>query len=270
VGDTSAEFIGSIPELYDRGLGPVIFVDYAAELTGRVVAAKPARVLELAAGTGILTRMLRDRLPAAADLVATDLNQDMLDIARQKFTARERIAFQAADAQALQFGDGAFDAIACQFGVMFFPDKDKSYREAYRVLRRGGRYHFNVWGSRAANPFAQIAHQTIAGFFKDNPPGFYDVPFGYHDSAQITASLSAAGFAEVAARVLPMDKTIASARQFAVGLVVGNPVIHEIRARGTADVAAVVAAVTAALNRAFGPDPGHMPLQAIAFSAAKP
>ena len=99
--DTSAEFIGSIPELYDRGLGPVIFVDYAADLTGRVVAAKPARVLELAAGTGILTRMLRHRLPAAADLTATDLNQDMLAIARQKFTGGERIAFQAADAQAL-------------------------------------------------------------------------------------------------------------------------------------------------------------------------
>jgi ubiquinone/menaquinone biosynthesis C-methylase UbiE len=267
--DQASQFVGSIPENYDKGLGPHIFVDYAADLARRVAAAKPARVLEIAAGTGIVTRMLRDALPASSNLVASDLNAPMLEIARQKFKAGEKIEFQPADAMALPFDDGAFDAVACQFGVMFFPDKDKSYREVYRTLSSGGCYHFNVWDSFEFNPFARITHETIAGFFKQDPPGFYKVPFGYHQTDPIKASLIAAGFDDVTARVVKIDKEIPKAQRFAEGLVLGNPVIDEIRKRGAADPGSVVAAVTAALHSAFGQDPGRMPLQAIVCSAIK-
>ena len=156
--DQAARFAGDIPANYDSGLGPHLFVDYAADLARRATAAKPGRVLELAAGTGIVTRMLRDALPDSTHLVASDLNPPMLEMARQKFSADEKVEFQPADATALPFADGAFDTLVCQFGVMFFPDKDKSYREAYRVLASGGRYHFNVWDSFEFNPFARIAH----------------------------------------------------------------------------------------------------------------
>ena len=263
------QFIGSIPEYYDYGLGPYIFADYAAHLARRVAAAKPARVLEIAAGTGIVTRQLRDALPVSTHLVASDLKSPMLEIARRKFKAGEKVDFQPVDATALPFDNGAFDAVVCQFGVMFFPDKDKSYREVHRTLTAGGRYLFNVWDSFAFNPFARIAHETIAGFFKQDAPGFYKVPFGYNQIDSIKASLEAAGFAEVDAKVLKFDKEIPEARRFAEGLVLGNPVIDEIRSRGTADQEAVVAAVTAALHSAFGQDPGRMPLQAIVFSALK-
>jgi SAM-dependent methyltransferase len=77
-------------------------------------------VLETGAGTGIVTRRLRDLLPATAWLIATDLNPPMLDIARKKFRADEPIEFEHADAMALPFADGSFDAVVCQFGVMFF------------------------------------------------------------------------------------------------------------------------------------------------------
>jgi SAM-dependent methyltransferase len=267
--EQAARFAGTIPENYDSGLGPHLFVDFGADLARRAVAAQPSRVLEIAAGTGIVTRFLRDALPASTRLIASDLNPPMLAVARRKFAAAERIEFQPADAAALPFVDGTFDAIVCQFGVMFFADKDMAYREAYRVLGCGGRYYFNVWDSFAFNPFARISHDTIAGFFKGDAPAFFTVPFGYHRIDEVKSSLLAAGFTDIAAHVLRIDKTIPASRQFAEGLILGNPIIEEIRVRGTTDSVTIIAAVTTALQSAFGEDPGQMPLQAIVFSALK-
>lgn len=141
----TARFVGDIPAQYARGLGPVIFEDYAADIARRTAVNAPRAVLETAAGTGIVTRKLRDALGADALLTATDLNEPMLDVARQKFRAGEQVTFQAVDAMALPFPDNAYDAIVCQFGLMFFPDKDAAHREARRVLKEGGRYLFSVW-----------------------------------------------------------------------------------------------------------------------------
>jgi ubiquinone/menaquinone biosynthesis C-methylase UbiE len=267
--EQSARFTGDIPANYDRGMGPHLFVDYAADLARRVAAARPLHVLEIAAGTGIVTRLLRDVLPADADLVASDLNPPMLDVARQKFRAGERVEFQSADATALPFSDGAFDALVCQFGVMFFPDKDKAYREAFRVLSPGGSYHFNVWDSFDFNPFARIVHETVGRFFGADVPRFYTIPFGYHRIDPIKASLVDAGFADISMHVFRLDKTISQARLFAEGLILGNPIVEEICARGMADPAEIIDAVTAALRREFGQDPGRMPLQAIVFGAIR-
>ena len=143
--DNQSAFVGSIPEHYDRNLGPIIFTDYAADIARRAAAGEPAKVLETAAGTGIVTRALRDHLAAGTRLTATDLNEPMLDVARTKFRPGEQVEFQQADAMALPFADGSFDTVVCQFGVMFFPDKDQSYREVYRVLTPGGRYLFSMW-----------------------------------------------------------------------------------------------------------------------------
>ena len=265
----AANFVDGIPVHYDASLGPHLFADYAADLAGRTAAAKPTRVLELAAGTGIATRILRDLLPASADLVASDLNAPMLAVARRKFSAGERVEFQTADATALPFRDGDFDAAVCQFGVMFFPDKDSAYREVHRVLAHRGRYYFNVWDSFAFNPFACITQETVGRFFSKDAPLFYTVPFGYHRIDEIKASLIEVGFEDITAQVLKVEKTIPNARRFAEGLILGNPIVEEIRGRGAVEPEAIVAAVTAALQDAFGQDPGHMPLQAIVFSARK-
>ena len=170
--DDATGFVGSIPENYDRGLGPIIFSDYD-EHTARLVAGyAPSRVLETGAGTGIVTRRLRDLLPATTRLIATDLNQPMLDVARRTFRPDEAIEFQHADAIALPFADASFDAVVCQFSVMFFPDKEKSYREAYRVLGPGGRYVFTVWDGDY-NRHGRIADEVAAQFFLTDPPQFY-------------------------------------------------------------------------------------------------
>jgi ubiquinone/menaquinone biosynthesis C-methylase UbiE len=143
--DRAADFTGSIPAFYDHGLGPVFFTDFADDIARRVAATAPLRVLEIAAGTGIVTRRLRDILPVEAHLTATDLNPPMLEVARGKFRPDETIEFQPADATALPFPEASFDALVCQFGVMFFPDKDKGFREAHRVLVSKGRCVFSVW-----------------------------------------------------------------------------------------------------------------------------
>jgi ubiquinone/menaquinone biosynthesis C-methylase UbiE len=206
--DQTAHFTGCIPENYDCILGPHLFVDFAADLARRAAATKPGRVLEIAAGTGIVTRMLRDALPGSARLIASDLNPPMLEIARQKFGAGESVKFEPADATALPFDNGAFDTLVCQFGVMFFSDKNKSYREAYCVLASGGRYHFNVWDSFDFNPFARISHETVGRFFNDDAPVFYTVPFGYHRIDAIKKSLTGAGFEDISVHVIKIEKTI--------------------------------------------------------------
>ena len=157
--DRAADFTGSIPSFYDQGLGPIFFAEFADDIARRVAVFSPTRVLELAAGTGIVTRRLRDLLPLETHLTATDLNPPMLEIARGKFYRDEKVDFQPADATALPFPDASFDAVVCQFGVMFFPDKEKGYCEAHRVLVSGGRYFFSVWDFTPAQPDRSPSHR---------------------------------------------------------------------------------------------------------------
>jgi len=261
-----AGFTGNIPEHYDQGLGPVLFTDYAADIVGRVAAFNPKRVLETAAGTGLVTRRLRDALPHA-DITATDLNPPMLEVAKAKFKPEDAIKFRPADAQALPFPDSAFDAMVCQFGVMFYPDKEKSYREAFRVLAPGGRYFFNVWDSTAHNRFAGIAHEIVSEFFAVDPPQFYQTPFGYYKIDPIKEALQGAGFRDITISVVRNDKRVADPAKFARGVVFGSPLIDQIKARGGIDPEAVYEKIRATLAREFSS--AAMPLQAIVFEAGK-
>src|SRR5262245_26527247 len=232
-------------------------------------ACSPARVLETAAGTGIVTRRLRDFLPSGAHLTATDLNAPMLEVARTKFRPGEEVDLRPADATALPFSDCAFDTVVCQFGVMFFPQKDASYREVHRLLASGGHYLFSVWDSHRHNPFGRIAHETAARFFPVDPPQFYTVPFSYYQIDPIKESLIHAGFTDINVAVVGLEKEIPDSVRFARGLVHGNPLIDQIRARGGVDPDRVVDALAQALRQEFGADPGRMPLQAIVFSARR-
>jgi ubiquinone/menaquinone biosynthesis C-methylase UbiE len=259
----SARFIGSIPENYDVGLGPHIFTGYAADIARRTAALAPSSVLELAAGTGIVTRELRDVLGVDCELLASDLNGPMLEVAKAKFAADELVAFQEVDATHLGFADGTFDVIVCQFGVMFFPDRDRSYAEAVRVLKPGGSYLFNVWDSWAENAFGQIAHEAVEARFPHDPPGFYRVPFSYHDADEIQAALRGAGFANVAVERVPLTSRISTPAKFAQGIVFGNPLYEEIIARG-GDPQKVHESVVAAIEQRLG---SQMQLQALVFQA---
>lgn len=264
--EQSSQFIGSIPENYDRGLGPHIFSDYAEDLARRAAGIDPVDVLEIASGTGIVTRKLRDYLPSATRLVATDLNPPMLEVAREKFAQDELVEFKPADAMALPFEDSEFDLIVCQFGVMFFPEKQQAFREARRVLRSGGRYLFNVWGSLTENPFAETVQTVVTQFYPDDPPGFYKVPFGYSDRSTVTSDLEAGGLKDLWCETITLDKEIADWELFARGIVFGNPIIDEINKRGDVQAEEIERAVLSALRDRFGREPTTMPLLATVYS----
>lgn len=263
----SAKFTGEIPDHYERGLGPVIFADYAADLARRVAEATPKRVLETAAGTGMVTRRLCDQLPPASVLTATDLNEAMLAVARLKVGSDPRVGFMPVDATSLPFEDHSFDAVACQFGVMFFPDKPKSYREVRRVLAPGGRYCFNVWDSHAHNAFGRVAYETVASFFPADPPQFHRVPFGYHSMDEIKESLLAAGFSDIRASVLRFEKTVGDPGLFARGLIAGTPLSDQLAQRH-GDPERVIASLTDAFVRELGLPARPLQMQAIVFEAS--
>ena len=227
---------------------------YAARLAEQLAAYAPARVLEIAAGTGALTRAVLAQLPATSQIVATDLNPAMLQRAAATISD-SRVSFQPADAVSLPFDDQSFDCVLCQFGVMFFPDKVKGYAEARRVLHTDGAFLFNTWDSVANNHFVKVANAALVARFPDDPPVFMArTPHGYHDPARIRADLAKAGFSAV--DIVPHDHmaTASSAGVAATAYCQGTPLRNEIAARG-ADLVATTALVAKALADAFGDGP---------------
>ncbi|CAA9539141.1 MAG: Ubiquinone/menaquinone biosynthesis methyltransferase [uncultured Sphingosinicella sp.] len=264
---TDAAFAGSIPALYDRCLGPLLFQPYAEDMARRVTKLRPARILETAAGTGIVTEALARALPEA-EIVATDLNQAMLDVAARRVRS-PNVSFMAADAQSLPFADASFDAVVCQFGVMFFPDRIAAYREARRVLRPGGRFLFNCWDRLDRNPVSDIVASAVAALFQADPPSFLNrVPFGYHDKERVMADLRAAGFSDTAGETVVLESRLASARDAALGLCQGSPLRSEIEQRDPARIEEATSAVAEALSRQGYGDSAASPLSAHVFSAA--
>jgi ubiquinone/menaquinone biosynthesis C-methylase UbiE len=249
---TDRSFTGSIPEFYDRLLVPLIFEPYARDLAVRTAALAPQSVLEIAAGTGAVTRALAAKLPMGAAVVATDLNQPMLDHARGRMADDSRFVWQQADAQALPFEAAQFDAVLCQFGAMFFPDRVGAYRNAKRVLRPGGCFLFNVWDKISENDFADEVTRALAHLFPGDPPRFLArTPHGYHDPEIIRADLQAAGFTDIS--ITPMDAISAapSPQVPAAAYCQGTPLRGEIETRGGSLEAATRHAADALAKR-FG------------------
>jgi ubiquinone/menaquinone biosynthesis C-methylase UbiE len=246
-------FAGSIPEVYDRYMAPLIFESYARDLAGRIAKFEPRDVLETAAGTGVLTRAIAAALPAQARITATDLNQPMLDHAAARARPDERISWRQADALALPFEDQRFDAVACQFGAMFFPDKVLGYRQARRVLKPGGHFVFNVWDEIAENEFADVVTETLATTFPNDPPRFMArTPHGYHDVAKLREELTMAGFAAISIETRGDISRAPSPRDPAIAYCQGTPLRNEIEARDPAGLEAATQACAEALALRFG------------------
>ena len=265
--DEHTKFSGSIPAAYNRYLGPILFQPYAEDLATRLPVHKTGSVLELACGTGILTRRLRTHLPSKVKLIATDLNEPMFRQATAKFGKNERVRWLEADACDLPFDGRKFDAVVCQFGIMFVPDKAHAAREAYRVLKRDGIFLFNVWDAMKHNKLGELAHRTITSFFEKDPPTFYQIPFSYHNRTEIRRILKQAGFREIKTEVILKIGKASRAEDVAKGLVEGNPVAVTIAKRDPSLLPVITGAVTAAITRRFGKRHIRAPMQAIVVQA---
>ena len=261
-------FSGSIPSLYDRYLGPLIFEPYAEDLARRLLALNAARVLETAAGSGIVTRALVRSLGTTVSVVATDLNQPMLDHAAEQVSS-DRVSWQKVDAQSLPFPDGAFDAVVCQFGVMFFPDRRKAYREARRVLKPGGHLIFNVWDKLEYNEFADLVTAAATDIFPNDPPLFLArTPHGYHEKQAIIADVRSAGFLNIAAETLTRRSMAPSCRDPAIGYCQGTPLRTEIEARDANKLTETTDAAAAKISARFGNGPVDGMIQAHVITAS--
>jgi ubiquinone/menaquinone biosynthesis C-methylase UbiE len=245
---TDTIFDGSIPGLYDRYLGPLLFEPWAEEVARRVRAFMPGHVLETAAGTGIVTAAMHGSLPDA-EIVASDLNPAMLEVASQRFRSY-KVSFEPADAQQLRFPNETFDLVVSQFGAMFFPDKVKATAEARRVLRNGGRYVAVIWDRLDRNPASQIVHDAVADLYPDDPPSFLArTPFGYADPQAIERDFRSAGFERIEVDTVQLNSRPVSAADAATGLVAGCPLRSEVEERDPDGLDAAIAAAAHALRR---------------------
>lgn len=261
-------FTGSIPQIYERYLVPLIFKPYASELAERVSRLKPDGVLEIAAGTGVLTRAMSAVLPDSARITATDLNGPMLDVAAGTLADARNIEWKVADALNLPFGEAAFDAVVCQFGVMFFPDKVQGFREARRVLRPDGTFLFNVWDKISENHFIRTVSSALAARYPQDPPKFMErTPHGYHDPEKIRQDLSQAGFGNVTIETVARVSRAPSAEVAAVAYCQGNPWRNEIEARDPTGLAEATRLSARALERDFGKGPIEGKIQALVITA---
>lgn len=248
--DTSRQWVASMPAAYELGLVGPVFAPFALHLSAQVADRKPERVLELAAGTGVLTRELVRRLPDA-EVVATDLNEAMVSFGEQRVPQAQ---WRAADAMALPFDDGTFDVVVCQFGVMFLPDRVAAFAGMRRLLKPGGALLFNAWGPVAEHTYEKALVETLQRLFPDDPPTFMQsTPHGYSDPTAIEADVRAAGFGDVRLETLHLTSHVESVAALATGYCEGSPVRAELARRG--DVEQLTGPVVAGMEELLGPGP---------------
>jgi len=263
-----ASFTGEIPKRYDQYLGPFIFEPYAIDLASRINTENLESILEIACGTGRLTNHLIKKLSSNTKLIATDLNEDMLSFAQQKID-NSKVTFQVANAQELPFEDNIFDLLICQFGIMFFPEKLNALKEMARVLKPTGEILFSTWDKIENNPIIYSTSNTIASFFKTNPPEFLTVPFSMFDTQAIENLLQNAGFKNIAIEHIKMTGESPNAEDVTMGFVKGNPILQEIADRDATLPEKIIKAVKNNIIKNFGDKPTKSDLSAWVFSANK-
>lgn len=261
----NASFAGSIPEYYDRCLGPAWFDAFAEDIVGRLPPTASGDVLEIACGTGLVTRRMRDRLDSSIRIVATDISKAMLDYACAKLN-REGIEWREADAAKLPFGDGEFGAVVCAFGVMFVPDKRAALREARRVLKAGGTFLFNVWDRIEENPHAAANAKVLSGLFPGDKEMASTSPYELYDEHLLERLLIEAGFGRMSIEKKRVQVDGVSARTIAIGHIRGSPRSLLLEKRGMS-VDEVIELATAAIA-AVGGDPYRASVQAVVVEAS--
>jgi ubiquinone/menaquinone biosynthesis C-methylase UbiE len=265
---TPIAFSGTIPKFYDSFLGTIFFVPYANDMASRIKNLAPGSILELACGTGRLTKLLPGVLTENATIVASDINPSMLAFVQEQIK-NERIKWQIVDAVSLPFEDNSFDCIVVQFGVMFYSDKQKAFKEAFRVLKPGGTLIFNSWDQLKNITIALQAYETLLHFFPVDTPAFYSVPFSYYDEKIISEDLQKAGFKDVKIELVKLKGHSNSASDAAKGLIKGTPTVTAIEERDPEKLPVILEYLEKKITNLFGENDFDIPLQAFIASAKK-
>ncbi|SEO47298.1 class I SAM-dependent methyltransferase [Trujillonella endophytica] len=262
---TEATWLESMPAVYDRHLGAALFEPFARELAGRAAALRPARVLEVAAGTGIGTRRLRAALPDAA-ILATDLNPAMVAAGAERVPDVE---WRAADALDLGVPDGSVDLVACSFGVMFVPDKPGAFAEVARVLAPGGTLLFTAWDDVARSTFPAALVTALAEVLPEQTPQFIErVPHGYADPATIAVDVAAGSLAVQDLTTLTLTGEAPSARSLAEGFCLGTPLRFALELHGP--LGELTDAIADRMTALLGEGPVRGDLTAHVVTASRP
>lgn len=260
-------FTGSIPEKYDACLGPLLFEPYAILMRDRINQLPGNHILEIACGTGRVTRHLATLRPDIK-MIATDLNAEMIKVAQKK-VPEKNVEWQVVNAQELPFADESFDIVVCQFGYMFVPDKALAYKEAFRVLKKGGHFICSTWDKVENNDPARIAIDVINNFFKGNAPTFLQVPYSMYNPDEINDLLKEVGFTNISVETVKKEGLSESAKLAATGFIEGNPILVEINNINPDSVAMIEATLTNQLALQLGDEPLRCQLSAIVASGSK-
>lgn len=260
-------FSGIIAENYEKHLSPVLFIPTAVDIASRLPA-NAVNILELACGTGQVTRLLKEKFPNAK-ITATDINPDMLSMAKNVVGEGGNVEWKVMDAQELDFPDNTFDAVICQFGIMFFPDKQKAVNEAYRVLKPGGKYIFNTWDSMDNIKIAKLSNEAVISFFKDDPPQFFNVPFSMYKAEEMEGMLKNSGFNDISVANIKLEGSSETAEGAARGFTMGNPTYLAICERDESMLPDIRKAVEKKFIEAYGAENLRIPLSLFVAEGVK-
>jgi ubiquinone/menaquinone biosynthesis C-methylase UbiE len=264
----SSDFSGDTATYYDQFLGPLFFEPYAIEVAKRIDPASISIALEIAAGTGRVTRHLRERIPASAKLIASDISEDMLIEAKKKLSHLD-IDWQNIDAQHLPFSDNSIDLVVCCFGYMFVPDKSKAFAEVYRVLKPGGLFLFTTW-DKLENNAASCTSRTIAKEYLEEPlPESYNLATSMSDEVLIKPLLQDAGFSKISIEKVEHFSVSPTAKEATYGLVEGGLIYKEIKKRNPGWIDEIKIKVEKELAEKFGAAPMIAPMSAVISQAWK-
>lgn len=263
----SIKFAGSIAENYEKYLTPVFFITPAKDIISRVPE-DTGFILELACGTGMVTRMLREKFPSAK-ITATDINPDMLKIAKEKLEGKSGIEWAEVNAEEIPYGDNTFDCVICQYGIMFVPDKQKMVSEAFRVLKPGGTFLFNTWDSLEKVTIAGISNGIVKEFFKDDPPAFYSIPFSMYDPAEMEGYMQNAGFKNISVENVKLEGTSPTSDDAAIGFAEGNPIYTAICERDKSMLPGIKKTMSERFAKAFGATNLKIPLSLFVTQGTK-
>lgn len=266
---TKNSFSGSsIPLKYEQYLGPLLFESYAIDIAKRVKETSPTKILEIACGTGRVTNQLLKEVPNA-QITATDINPAMLNLAKDIVKEHKNVTWEIADAMSLPFDDEYFDSIAAQFGVMFYQDKIKAHKEAFRVLKKGGTYIFNTWNKMEENHIIEVVKELMKEYFPTDPPSFYNLPFSYFETAIITTDLEEGGFHDIEISLVNVNGYSKDSHSAATGLLEGSPIYGGIIEKNENLLPEIVTKLSEKLADVYGKENLSVPLQALVVTARK-